>query len=155
VHVRNQLERNGEESASDLLISAAKSVRRAFGEAIASYDVTPGQARALRVVSGYGPIRLSALADRLRIAARSATEVVDALESRGLVQREADPADRRATCVVLTEEGRRLRGAIDEARRTSTEKRLAMLTDDDRAELTRILRLIVDQDRNSESTRPR
>jgi DNA-binding MarR family transcriptional regulator len=42
-------------------------------------------------------MRLSELSEHLHIAPRSATEVVDALESRGLVRRRPDPDDRRAT----------------------------------------------------------
>lgn len=137
---------SGGETTGELLMTAARSLRRAFGESMAAYDVTPSQARALRVVAELGSVRLSVLADRLRIAPRSATEVVDALESRGLVAREADPADRRATCVVPTEAGARLRDGLTRARRTATEARLAGLSDADRAELDRILRLLVDQE---------
>ena len=46
--------RTGDESTSDLLMTAARSMRRSFGEAMAEYDVTPSQARALRVVGGAG-----------------------------------------------------------------------------------------------------
>src|SRR5699024_10014861 len=51
-------------------------------------------------------LRLSDLARRLRIAPRSATEVVDALCERGLVEREPSSTDRRATSLVLTAKGR-------------------------------------------------
>ncbi|KQW53853.1 MarR family transcriptional regulator [Nocardioides sp. Root1257] len=125
---------------------AARSLRRSFGESMAAYDVTPSQARALRVVAEHGSVRLSVLAEALRIAPRSATEVVDALEERSLVARESDPADRRATCVVPTEAGARLGEVLDEARRSATEQRLSVLSQEDRAELARILRLVVDQD---------
>ena len=135
----------GAETTSDLLLMAARSMRRAFGEAMAAYDVTPSQARALRIVGEHGPVRLSVLAEHLRIAPRSATEVVDALESRGLVVREPDPDDRRATRVAPTAEGSRLRTVLDGARREATEQRLAVLGEDDRAELDRILRLVVDE----------
>ncbi|MBZ5736932.1 MarR family winged helix-turn-helix transcriptional regulator [Nocardioides mangrovi] len=137
----------GSESTSELLMMAARSMRRSFGETMAAYDVTPSQARALRVVAQRESVRLSALAEALRIAPRSATEVVDALEERSLVAREPDPADRRATCVVPTDAGARLGEALDEARRQATEERLSVLSDADRAELTRLLRLIVEQDR--------
>lgn len=136
----------GDESTSDLLMMAARSMRRSFGEVMAEYDVTPSQARALRVVAEAGSVRLSALAERLRIAPRSATEVVDALQERSLVVREPDPADRRATSVVPTQAGAALRAKLDEARRTATEQRLAVLSAADRAELDRILRLVVAQE---------
>lgn len=137
---------SGGEATGDLLMTAARSLRRAFGEAMAAYDVTPSQARALRVVAEHGTIRLSVLAERLRIAPRSATEVIDALEARGLVARKPDPADRRATSVVPTEAGTQLREGLESARRTATEQRLAVLDEADRAELDRILRLVVDQE---------
>jgi DNA-binding MarR family transcriptional regulator len=133
------------DSTSDLLMTAARSMRRSFGAAMAAWDVTPSQARALRIVAELGSVRLSVLAARLRIAPRSATEVVDALEARSLVAREPDAADRRATCVVPTEQGRRLRTELEEARRTATEQRLSVLDDAERAELDRILRLLVEQ----------
>ncbi|WP_235547418.1 MULTISPECIES: MarR family winged helix-turn-helix transcriptional regulator [unclassified Nocardioides] len=145
-HHRDHDREPGGESTSDLLMMAARSLRRSFGESMAAYDVTPSQARALRVVAEHGSVRLSVLAEALRIAPRSATEVVDALEERSLVARESDPADRRATCVVPTEAGARLGEVLDEARRSATEQRLSVLSQEDRAELARILRLVVDQD---------
>jgi len=133
------------ESTSDLLMTAARAMRRSFGEAMAQWDITPGQSRALRIVVEHGSVRLSVLADHLRIAPRSATEVVDALEARSLVAREPDPDDRRATCVVPTRDGVRLRQVLEEARRQATAQLLAVLDDADRAELDRILRLVVEQ----------
>ena len=146
MHTHSSEGETGGESTSDLLMMAARSMRRSFGEVMAEYDVTPSQARALRAVAELGPVRLSALAERLRIAPRSATEVVDALEERSLVARQPDPADRRATSVVPTPTGAALRAKLDEARRTATEERLSVLSDADRAELDRILRLVVAQE---------
>jgi hypothetical protein len=65
-------------------------------EALAEWDVTPSQARALAVLRRGGAQRLGELAEHLRIAPRSATEVVDALAERGLVERRARRA--RAAC---------------------------------------------------------
>jgi DNA-binding MarR family transcriptional regulator len=136
----------GGESTSDLLMTAARAMRRSFVDAMRAWDITPSQARALRIVGELDSVRLSVLADRLRIAARSATEVVDALEERSLVARVADPDDRRATCVVPTAAGAALREKLEEARRTATEQRLSVLSETDRAELDRILRLVVAQE---------
>jgi DNA-binding MarR family transcriptional regulator len=133
------------ETTGDLLMTAARMLRRRFGMAMAQWDITPGQGRALRVVCAAGSLRLSSLAEELRIAPRSATEVVDALQDRGLVVRQPDPADRRATSVVPTGEGRRVSALLDEARTTQAEEMLAHLAPSDRADLDRILRLIVEQ----------
>ena len=135
--------RSGEETTGDLLMSVARALRRGFVSALESYDVTPGQSRALHVVAEHGASRPSEIAVALRIAPRSATEVVDALESRGLVTREPDPTDRRATRVVPTEEGRRLAAILADARQAESERLFASLSEADRADLDRLLRLLL------------
>jgi DNA-binding MarR family transcriptional regulator len=84
-------------------------------------------------------MRLSELSGRLHIAPRSATEVVDALESRGLVRRSADPHDRRATLVAVTEHGADVMAAIRAARGNDAERLFGRLSPADRADLARIL----------------
>ena len=71
---------------------------------------------------------------------RSATEVVDALESRGLVERRPDPRDRRATLAELTGPGTDVLRAIRAARGTEAERFFGRLSPGDRAHLARILR---------------
>lgn len=135
------------DGTGDLLMSAARMLRRRFVTTLARWDITPAQGRALRIVCASDePPRLSELADRLRIVPRSATEVVDALEARGLVVRRPDPADRRATCVLATAEGERLAVQIEEARAHEADGFLAVLPAADRAELGRILERLVAQD---------
>jgi DNA-binding MarR family transcriptional regulator len=89
-------------------------------------------------------MRLSELSDRLDIAPRSATEVVDALESRGLVRRRPDPGDRRATLVEVTEHGAGVLDAIRAARGSEAERAFGRLSPADRAHLARILRQLRD-----------
>ena len=88
-------------------------------------------------------MRLKDLAERLRIAPRSATEVVDQLQAKGLVGRQPDPVDRRATRIVLTEEGVRVRARIREERRRQAGDFFSVLSAPDRAELARLLAELV------------
>lgn len=128
------------EQTGDLLMSAARALRRRYAAAMSEWGITPSQGRALRmVVAAEAPPRLSAVAERLHIKPRSATEVVDALEARDLVVRVPDPADRRAICVEATEEGRRLAALIEKAREAEGRAYLSVLDPDDRAQLARIL----------------
>ena len=85
------------------------------------------------------PMRLKDLAERLRIAPRSATEVVDQLEVKGLVRRDPDPTDRRATLVAATPAGQQLFAKISAERRGKSSEYFARLSAEDRAELARIL----------------
>ena len=73
-----------------------------------------------------------------------APEVVDGLEGHDLVSRRPDPADRRAVCVVATEEGVRLGRLIEEARQQAADEFLQPLPEEDRAALTRILHTLLD-----------
>ena len=118
----------------------SRKLRAMAQEALAEWDVTPSQARALAVLRRGGAQRLGELAERLRIAPRSATEVVDALAERGLVERRPDPDDRRAVLVALTAEGTRTTGAIQAARQAEGERFFAALNPTDRADLARVLR---------------
>ncbi len=101
--------------------------------------LTPHQARTLRAVSEEGTPRLSAVAERLRVTPRSVTEVVDALEAAGLVERSPDVDDRRAVRVSLTEEGIRTLAAVDLAQDRDVTTLFGRLTDHGRASLSRIL----------------
>lgn len=119
--------------------AVSRRLRGMAQEALAEWAVTPAQARALGVLRRGGAQRLGELADHLRIAPRSATEVVDALAERGLVERRPDPADRRATLVALTAQGEEVATAIRTARKSGAGSLFAHLSDADRAELARLL----------------
>jgi DNA-binding MarR family transcriptional regulator len=130
----------GDETLSEAFRSVARQLRDTSQETLAPWDITPSHLRALRVLTRHGVLRMSELSDHLRIAARSTTEVIDALETRGLVDRRPDPDDRRATLVEVTEHGASIADAIRAARGTEAERVFDRLSQTDRAHLGRILR---------------
>jgi DNA-binding MarR family transcriptional regulator len=132
-------DQDSSESLSEIFWSVARQLRGASQETLAPWDITPAHLRALRTLGHHGAMRLSDLSGRLHIAPRSATEVVDALESRGLVGRRPDPGDRRATLVEMTEHGAEVMSAIRAARGNDAERAFGRLSPADRAELARIL----------------
>lgn len=130
-----------------LLMLTARRMRRAHLDALEPYGVTPQLARALGTIerlSAEGEVRPSTVAARMEMSPRSATEVVDALEARGLVAREPSPADRRATALTVTDAGRVLRQKMGAARNEETESLTRNLTADERAQLTLLLRKLLD-----------
>jgi len=133
-----------EDSLSEAFWAVARRLRHRTRETLSPWDVTPSQSRALDVLMRHGELRLNVLAEHLRIAARSATEVVDDLQERGLVERRPDPADRRATLVALTETGSATGRAIRAARQAEAERFFGALSDTDRADLNRILHSLSD-----------
>jgi DNA-binding MarR family transcriptional regulator len=132
-------DQDSSESLSEIFWSVARQLRGASQETLAPWDITPAHLRALRTLGHHGAMRLSDLSGRLHIAPRSATEVVDALESRGLVGLRPDPGDRRATLVEMTEHGAEVMSAIRAARGNDAERAFGRLSPADRAELARIL----------------
>jgi DNA-binding MarR family transcriptional regulator len=137
-------EAGGDESLPEAFWSVARQLRDTSQQTLAPWDITPSQLRALRILARHGVMRLSELSDHLHIAARSATEVVDALETRRLAQRRPDPDDRRATLVEVTEHGTSVLDAIRAARGTEAERAFGRLSQTDRAHLARILRKLRD-----------
>jgi DNA-binding MarR family transcriptional regulator len=127
------------ESLPELFWGVAHQLRHLSRETLEPWGVAPGHSRALNVLRHHGAVRLSELSDRLHIAPRSATEVVDALEKRGLAERRPDPDDRRATLVTLTEHGRSVAEAIVAARSAEAERFFGELSESDRTHLGRIL----------------
>ncbi len=132
-----------QENLPEAFWGVARRLRHGFRDVLAPWDVTPSQSRALGVLMNHGGLRLSELAEHLRIAARSATEVVDDLQGRELVERHPDPADRRATLVTLTDKGAAAGAAIRDARASASHDFFATLTESDRAELARILQALL------------
>lgn len=79
----------------------------------AGLGLTTGEGRVLFNVLRAGPIRQSALAERLGIEAMTLSGLVDRLEAKGFVERNPDPADRRAKLVTLTEAGSKVVAQIE------------------------------------------
>jgi DNA-binding MarR family transcriptional regulator len=67
----------------------------------------------LHVLGRTGPCSAARLADEIGIDRSGASRYADRLEEIGLVQRTADPIDRRATLLSLTAEGRRVIDELD------------------------------------------
>lgn len=129
---------------SEALMHASRSLRRSSWTALERWQLSPHQARALRTVCAHEGARLRDIAARLRIAPRSATEVVDSLEERGLIERKPDPQDRRAVLVLPTEEGRRMQAEAERARAAAAEQLFGRLTAPERDQLATLLRRIAD-----------
>ena len=125
----------------ELVQVLGRRLRHGTGERLAPLGLTPGQGRALSVLSRADePLRMAELAKLLHVVPRSATGVVDALEERGLVRRGIDPANRRSVLVELTDHGRGSLGDLAEARRRAAEELFSPLDPDEQRQLLALLR---------------
>jgi len=80
----------------------ARQLRQQAGD-----ELTPTMRAAVGTIARSGPLTLGELAAIEQVAPPTITKVVGKLEDRGLVEREADPSDRRVTRVVLSDRGER------------------------------------------------
>ncbi|KGN37901.1 MarR family winged helix-turn-helix transcriptional regulator [Knoellia subterranea] len=133
-----------EPGLGELVMEVARGLRRNHAASLEPWGITPHESRALRVIGQHEPTRLGVVAQHLRIAPRSVTDVVDSLERREFVVREPDPTDRRATQVRLTPAGRTTLTDLNDARKADHEAYFADLSARDRDALTRILTQLLD-----------
>lgn len=98
--------RNG---AWRLFLDVMLAHKERFSAALAKFDLSPPQAFLLRSLAPGAEIRMCHIASALSCDASNVTNLVDRLESRGLIERQSDPADRRIRNIVLTKAGAKLR----------------------------------------------
>src|SRR5258708_36716021 len=78
----------------------------------AAFVLSPVQCHVLHLIEPRRPLPMSRLAETLSCDASNVTGLVDRLESRGLVQRQASARDRRVKVLQLTPTGTRLRAQV-------------------------------------------
>ncbi|MEU6085652.1 MarR family transcriptional regulator [Streptomyces sp. NPDC047085] len=113
-----------------------------YEEAASGHALTGAQAKLLSLLA-LDPLPMRKLAQKLKCEPSNVTGIVDRLESRGLVERRPDPADRRVKMAVATDEGLRVVRELREGLRFARAP-LAGLSDDERRSLRDLLRRMLD-----------
>jgi len=132
-------------AASDarLLTQAVTRLRRALRSSIRTdypWETLPmAQVELLQVLGEHSPARVSELATRQRLAPSTVSGLIGQMITAGLVVREVDPVDRRASVVTLTDAGREQLVAWTGAHERRMDAALAALADADRAALAAAL----------------
>ncbi|MFQ6130457.1 MAG: MarR family winged helix-turn-helix transcriptional regulator [Armatimonadota bacterium] len=119
------------EEIADLLPAIMRCLFAGRGESAPHLDITVGELRCLATIGHLGKPSMTDLSDRLYLQPSTVTGLVDALVDRGLVDRYADPEDRRVVRVGLTPEGRRRRAQHRTAKRRRLMAALADVNSDE------------------------
>lgn len=114
------------------LIAAELPVLEAHGVSMWGYSVLVALDRS--TIRTQAALAEAIGADKTRIIA-----ILDELQQNGLIERMADPDDRRARILAITEEGRRLKEAIQTEIQRGEERWLGTLSATDRAIFLRVL----------------
>lgn len=97
-----------ERKIGTVLSQVARLMRRSFDERARTIGVTRPQWQVLSVLHRMEGINQGGLAEILEVEPITAGRMIDRMQDGGLVERRADPADRRAWRLYLTPRGREL-----------------------------------------------
>jgi DNA-binding MarR family transcriptional regulator len=137
---------------SELLLEMSPLLRQIISvEAMASGGLTMAQARVLRALAR-GPRLSCEIARELRITPPTASEMVDLLVRRGLVERHDSPGDRRVTLLQLTAAGKATSHLVRQRSLERLQEILARLDSEDVYALEKGLGPLIDSARQNRTT---
>jgi DNA-binding MarR family transcriptional regulator len=126
-------------STGFLLARLGMESRRLFARMLAEHGLVPHHYGLLAVLDERGTVPQRELGEVIGVDPRNAVAVIDQLEEKRLLERVADPQDRRRYGVRLTPAGQRTMGHL---RRAGTEVEREMLQGLDEAERARLHSLL-------------
>ena len=133
------------DSEIDLLVALYRRASRALranDPANWAEGLTMPRLRVLFYLGRSGAVPVGQIATGLGISQPSATETLEKLVSKSLVERTADPSDRRIVLVGLTERGKEMIDRPWETRRAVLASALSDASPDDRTAIERGLALL-------------
>ncbi|MCB2072683.1 MAG: MarR family transcriptional regulator [Novosphingobium sp.] len=97
-----------DENIGTMLAQVSRLIRRSFDERARAIGVTRPQWQVLSILKRMAGINQGGLAEILEVEPITAGRMIDRLQDAKLVERRADPSDRRAWRLHLTEKGQDL-----------------------------------------------
>jgi DNA-binding MarR family transcriptional regulator len=120
-----------------------RSLRDPIASTCDEFQLTPSQVHVLLWLGKDGTLAMGELARRLGVTEKTITGLVDRIERLGYLQRERVAPDRRVVRCRLTPEGLKMYEQLDQSLLEATELMLALLDDEDRKALFRIVENLV------------
>ena len=112
---------------------------RAVNDEMSLCGLSMARTKVLMHLHEQGPTRQSVLANAFGLSPHSITDIVDALERVGLVERRPDATDRRAKLVAITKAGEGCLGVANATRERLLKQIFGALSEEDRATFVRLL----------------
>ena len=125
----------------DLLKRITNRYVREYEAAAAEHGLSPQQAKALLALDEALPMRR--VAERVGVEPSNITGIVDRLQTRGLVERQADPTDRRIKLIATTDAGNSIAAELRGHLRFASDP-LVALTESQRRNLRDLLYLMAE-----------
>lgn len=135
----------GQKQAAFLLAQLGAHAASQFAERLGVLDLTPADAGILRLLRAEAGLSQQELAAKLQIHPSRLVAILDNLEKRGLVERKANPEDRRLYSLRLTEPGEETLIKIGSVARKHQDDLLSGLSEEERDTLASLLLRIADR----------
>ena len=128
---------------------------RAFGlhrpdQTPCGQPVAVAEAYVLMELMQHQPLSQGALVKRLSLEKSTVSRLLSGLEKRGWIKRDRNPADRRVVEVILTDVGKQTAQALSTARQSKFQRVMQAIPDDQQANVTDALQILVRAIRESE-----
>lgn len=108
----------------------------------AQYEGRGSRSRVLIVLNGAGPITQKALTERLELQPGTVSGILAPMEALGLIERRANPDDRRTALIVLTEAGRQAAQQAADLRLRRHQEMFSCLSDAEKQALLALLETV-------------
>jgi len=118
---------------------ALRNLDQVFGQVVQPLGLTVIEWYILRALYDHDGQHASELARAVGRAATSFTPNLDKLQTKGLVERKADPADRRAVRIYLTDEARKSKKAVADSVKELDERLAQLLGGEDFEDFNQVL----------------
>jgi DNA-binding MarR family transcriptional regulator len=135
----------GQNQPAFLLAQLGAHAASQFAERLGVLEIAPADAGILRLLRAEAGLSQQELAARLQIHPDRLVAILDNLEKRGLVERRANPDDRRLYSLHLTQAGGEALEKIGNVARKHQDALLSSITLDERNTLAALLLRIADQ----------
>lgn len=122
-----------------VLTKAQQSVHQLFKAELIPHGVTPGQYSVLKCLWKDNGQTVKQLAEHLYLDSSTVTGILDRMEQKGLIKKTADPKDRRALQVLLTEKGQALEEPLSQAILNANKKAVQQMNDKEYESLKELL----------------
>lgn len=133
-----------ERRVGTVLAQVARLMRRAFDERAREIGVTRPQWQVLSVLLRHEGIKQGGLAEFLEVEPITAGRMIDRMQDAGLVERRADPSDRRVWRLYLTGRGREIIERLQPMASETSREALRGVSEEETGELLQTLDKILE-----------
>ncbi|NIQ09719.1 MAG: MarR family transcriptional regulator [Gammaproteobacteria bacterium] len=98
--------KGNKEQYSEILVEFYERLTSWESAVVADRDISLAQMHLLEILGNHGALRMKELADKLGVTTGTLTVMVHRLVSKGYLEKEKDPMDKRSYFIKLTSRGR-------------------------------------------------